>query len=307
MDAAVVSELIETTCRLATIHRLLGDHQRAVELWQDAANDALHSLPQETSRLAVLLGSQAQELDAVGRYAEAVKLSGIALELQRRTCEHDNSVEARTQLVKLLDNHAQVLLTGAGHESANQLLDEAVDLINSMTGQSPAKWPICKLWGIVLRDQARALSGLARYRESSDVARMAMRLIDEHMQQVPTDQSFCMMHQAALHKTMGYNHKSTDEFEAAEREYRTASHLVQQLVERHPQVGMLHDYLTEANYNLASTLWQRGQSADAQQLLRENLARITAGQAQYPDLQAQWDRRMLETQELLHQIAETEQ
>ena len=286
----VISEHAETLARLAGIHRMLGDHRRALKLWEETIDIVQQSFPEDRTRLAFLLGEQSQELQAVGDYASAAQLALQALQLQRAV-GGETEADQQTQTVRLLMNLAQNLLTAQSNEEANRVMDEAMALVEQITGQPPSAWPPDKLWGILLRDKARALSALHQLEESDQMARLSMELIEQHLQQCPADRSACLMHLAALRRTLGNNRSQAGEMSAAAEQYRLAYDLALQLVEQHPDVGMLHDYVVTIGNALAESLI--GQP-ECRQLIEDNRQRIEHGRQQFPDLESQWKTRQEE-------------
>ncbi len=284
----MLSENLETTTRLASIHRMLGDHRQALTLWQKAAAVCRESFGDDPARLANLLGSQAQELEALGELTAACDLSIEALRLQQQSTDQQPTIEQRTKLVQLLTHNAQTLLAVGSADKANQLLDEAIDLIEQITGKPTADWPPCKLWGIVLRDKARALSTLGSHEESDRFAESAMHMIDTCMQQSPTERSACLMHLSSLRRTVGNNREQSGDLQEAQRQYTLARDLAQELVEQHPDVGMLHDYLIQQNCTLSRVMITQGEMEEATKLLDECLDRLDTCRLQFPDLAAQW-------------------
>ncbi len=291
----VISENLETTVRLASIHRILGDHRRALTLWQEAAAVCRKSFPDDLARLAKLLGSQAQELEALGEVSAAGDLSLEALRLQRRSTQQQPSIEQDTNLVRLFVHTAQTKLAAGSAGEANQLLDEAIALVEAITGSPMTDWPPCKLWGIVLRDKARALSALGSYEQSDQFAELAMGMMNSCLQQSPTDRSAYLMHLSSLRRTAGNNREQTGELTDALEQYRLAQQLATELVEQHPDVGMLHDYVIQQSSTLARLMITQGELAEATKLLDEGQDHLETCRQQFPDLAPQWE---LRTQEL---------
>ena len=287
----VLSENLETTTRLASIHRMLGDHRRALVLWQEAAAVCRESFPNDLAWLGNLLGSQAQELEALGEMAAACDVSIECLRLQQQSTDQQPTHEQKTKLVQLLTHSAQTLLAVDAADKANQLLDEAIDLIDQITGKPTSDWPPCKLWGIVLRDKARALSTLGRYEQSDRFAELALYIMDTCLQQSPAERSACLMHLSSLRRTLGNNREQTGDLQEALGQYRLARDLALELVEQHPDVGMLHDHLLQQNCTLARVMIKQGELAEVTKLLDLSVDRVEACRLQFPDLAAQWEHR----------------
>ncbi|MEM8679130.1 MAG: serine/threonine-protein kinase, partial [Planctomycetota bacterium] len=285
-NTEVISEHVETLTRLARIHRALGDHQHAKSLWKEAHEIVLLTFPHDTQRRAFLLAEQSQELEALGDLVAATQLSVQAIHLHREALG-DGDIN---QLVRLLTNHAQQLISNKDYAEANRILDEVVGLVDEVTGVPPSDWPTKKLWGIVLRDKARALSGMGHYRESNQVAGWSMGILRRHLERCPADRSACLMHQAALNRTLGYNRVQVGQQDAAEQHYRQAYEISMQLWDQHPDVGMLLDYVVTLGNELARALATTS-AAESRALLELNRERIDSGRLRFPDLESQWKQR----------------
>ncbi|MCI0459220.1 MAG: tetratricopeptide repeat protein, partial [Gemmataceae bacterium] len=259
-EPAARTELARTQGRMADILRDLGKHKEAEKEYREAS-DLFDKLRKEFPRdstprffLALNQFSLAHMLLETGRLGEAEKLMDRSVALSRELVEHFPKVpEYRMDLAKRLDGRAKILSDTARYEAAEKLRRETIDRLRELVDDLqnlPAAHALQlaeahALLGqvrhnlavqLVMRNEPKKLSVLKEAREHLEKAlantRTALKLTGEGH----------YLHRAyrnglaGCYRSLATVSKEEEQPQEAEKEYRRAVALLDQLVKDFPSV-----------------------------------------------------------------------
>ena len=285
-DPVIQLNHISTLEHIASIHRNLGDNQRAADLFQEALDYVEKYRPEELGRQSYFLALISGELRAVGARDRAVEMARQGVQLQRLANAKGRGPHCSRNLLIAQLAALSEIIAESSPEAAAQHIDEAIELATEAIGEEPARWPPRRLWNCLLRDKVDTCVQLDDLEEAERFAEIAIRNIEVLL---PDDRSYSLNQLAAVHRALTRLYLRRGNMADARSHCQEAVSFLEELLERHPQLGLLQTLQPHQANQMIEVELRSGQPEKARQLIANNADRIKRGREKFPKSFTEWD------------------
>ena len=283
-DPDVLREFVDTLKGLAYLQQLVGEHEDAATTWEEAANIVREEFPDDLVGWAAIRSKLAEDRLLTGKTSDAVQITNDLVDQLQQAAWESGSDDAFKNLVFQLVNAAQNLNHQGSPNQAEPLVDQAIELVNAITGRDPEQWPVSRTWAHVLRCKTETASKLGKAAEVDQFAPIAVGLYTRLMADQPERTSEALDSMATLHQSLGMSKQLRGQFEQAFEEFEQEKQAMQQLRQRHPDVAGLSFNWSNHVQRYASALVMADQIERAEEMLAPHFDWLMQQQETYPQL-----------------------
>ncbi len=283
-DPDVLREYVDTLRGLAYLQQLVGNHEDAAIVWDEAATIMREAFPDDLMGWAAIRSKLAEDLLLTGRTGEAVTITNDLVSRLEDSFADTGDDEVLKNLVFQLVNAAQNLNHQGRYNDAEPLVDQAISLVTWVTGTEPDHWPVNRNWARVLRCKAEVANQLGKHADIDQFAPIGIRLYRQLMSEQPERTSEALDSMATLYQGLAMSCQSRGDFELAMTEFENQKKVMQQLMERHPDVAGLSFNWSNYIHRHASALVAAGEIDDADQMLSPHLEWLQQQLQKYPQM-----------------------
>lgn len=305
-DLDVLSEYVDTLRGLALMLQRTGSQKDSIVIWRDASDIVAEHFPDQLLRWVALRSKLSEDLIYTGKLDEGVKVANELVDRLKVARESgnvaDGSLDKLTkQLVVQLINAAQNLARADRFTEAEKAVDEAYALAVVTTGKSAEQWPVDRIWARVLRCQAEIADMQNEWKPINVAAPLAIELYEELLKE-PSRMSEALSSLSILHQYLANAHRLQKDYALAIAEHETSREYLEQLLERHPDVGGLKFNWSIHVYKQARVLFEAEQFDEAFQQMSKHLPWIDEQRQTYPQLRWAWLNAEMDCRELMAKL-----
>lgn len=301
-DRDVLREYVDTLRGLAHLLQLTGNHEDSAAVWEEAAGIMEDEFPEDLVNWAMLRSKLAEDRLVTGKVVEAVSITGELVDRLTETASADPSEEVLTRLVFQMVNSAQTLSHQGRAVQADSLVDQAIELVAVITGQPPEQWPAKRTWARVLRCKSEVSIQRENHDDVDRFAPLAIEQYDRIMTEDPSRTSEALDSMASMHQSLGNSLQARERFDEAIEEFESGAVLMQQLMDRHPDVGGLCFNWSNFLNRYCTTLIKAESFEEARDRLESHLPWLAEQQEKYPQMMPLFRITEIESRELLHRV-----
>ncbi len=283
-DRDVLLEYIDTLKGLAYLQQLLGDHEASTAIWEQAAGILADEFPEDLLGWVSIRSKIAENLMIRGKVDEAVQITSDVVHRLEQAADDSRSAEVVKNLITQLVSSAQNLSVQGNEKRANEVIDQAIDLVTQFTRQPPNQWPAYRIWGRVLRCKSEIAWKLGEHDAVDRFAPLSIRIYQQVMSDAPERTSEALDSMASMHQVLGISKKMQGQMQEAIDQFEKEGQLHQQLMQRHQDVAILAFNWSNHIHRYGQTLYAAGKIGEADQLLAPHLDWLKERQEQYPQL-----------------------
>ena len=283
-DRDVLREYVDTLKSLAYMQQLVGEHEDAAVTWTQAAEIVREEFPDDLLGWAAIRSKLAKDRLLTGKTGQAVAITNELVNRLQQAALETGSEDILKNLIFQLVNAAQNLSHQGNPTQAETMVDQAIDLVNLVTGQDPQQWPANRIWARVLRCKSETAIALNKLDDVEIFAPLAIALYTQVMADQPQRTSEALDSMASMYQNLGTSKQQQGQFEEAFAEFEHEKEVVQQLMQRHPDVAGLSFNWSNHVHRYAQTLVEAGRIDQADQMVTPHLEWLSQKQTQYPQL-----------------------
>ena len=164
------------------------------------------------------------------------------------------------------------------------MLVQAIGLVNIVTGELPATWPANRIWARVLRCKSETAIKLKNHDDVERFAPLAIDLYTQVMADKPERTSEALDSMASMHQNLGTSKQQRGQFQQAFAEFENEKQMMQQLMQRHPDVAGLSFNWSNHVHRYTQAMVEAGRWDEADQMITPHLDWLSQRQTKYPQL-----------------------
>lgn len=281
-DPEIVNEYVATLSGLSRMHTMLGDYEQAAEISERAVELARDVADSQPGLIVELLTSRADDLMSLNRFDEAITTTQEALTLAETSTEFGDSKELQQTLIKTLVATAQAFAYNGQPARAKAYVDRAVTWGTTFSGKPPALWPANVQLARALRCKTEIAMMLGQADNIKQYGEWGLRILADLQRTDPTRVSMCLESSATLHKALGARQRMLGNHAALATEIQQERQLVEQLIDRHPDVVGLKARMANLEFRLSRALERLDRDDEALAQIAASLDWIETFKQQVP-------------------------
>ena len=305
-DLDVLSEYVDTLKILALMLQRTGRIEDSIPIWQEASEIVADQFPDDPLRWVALRSKLSEDLINTGRLQDGVRISNELVEclqvnLETGAIERDKFEQTTKQLVVQLINASQHQKRAGRFVEAQDAVDEAVKLTRLATGLPESDWPANRIWARVLRCKAEIADSQDNWQTIDNAAPLAIQLYEQLLDD-PRAGSEALSSLSLLHQWLANSERLQVNFDKAILEHEKSADYLEELIERHPDVGGLKINWSLHVHRYALVLWEAELTEQAFSKISEHLPWLDQQRQEYPQLVWQWNNSEMDCRELMAKI-----